>query len=213
MSEKKQITIKFSTMLIIAIVAIALVSAFFLFGGSSGEKSATSGATGDDPMKGSADAPVTIIEYSDFQCPFCARFWSQTLPQLQEEYIDTGKVKLIYKDFPLSFHENAQKAAEAGECADDQGMFWEYHDMIYENQNALSVSNLKSYAKDLGLDTSEFNDCLDSEKYEDEVKEDFKEGQAAGVSGTPAFFINGKSLVGAQPFSEFKKVIDAELAK
>ncbi len=212
MADRKVITIKFSTMLIIAIILIAVVSAFFLVKGSSGEKSTTSSATGDDPMKGSADAPVTIIEYSDFQCPFCARFWSQTLPQIQEEYIDTGKVKLIYKDFPLGFHENAQKAGEAAECADDQGMFWEYHDMIYENQISLSVSSLKTWAKELGLDTSEFNDCLDSGKYTDEVKEDFKEGQAAGVSGTPAFFINGRSLVGAQPFSAFQQIIEEELS-
>ena len=165
----------------------------------------------DDPSKGDANAPITIIEFSDFECPFCARFYQQTLPQLEKEYIDTGKVKFVYRDFPLSFHPNAQKAAEAGECADDQGKFWEMHDKIFDNQNAISINDLKGYAADLGLDTDEFNSCLDSGKHSAEVQKDFKDGQAARVSGTPAFFINGVKLVGAQPFSAFQQIIESQL--
>ena len=165
----------------------------------------------DDPVLGSADAPVTIIEFSDFQCPFCKRFADQAWPQIYEEYIKTGKVKVVFRDFPLGFHDKAQKAHEATECADDQGKFWEMHDLMFANQASISEDNYKKWAGDLGLDTTEFASCLDSGKHAQEVKDDFADGQAAGVSGTPSFFINGKKLVGAHPFATFKQVIDAEL--
>ncbi len=165
----------------------------------------------DDPVEGDPNAPVTIIEFSDFQCPYCGRFFNQTLPQIREEYINTGKVKLVYRDYPLNFHQYAQKAAEAGECAHEQGMFWEMHDVLFEKQNEwenVGEDKFKEYASELGLDTTQFNDCLDSGKYKDEVQADFSEGSAAGVRGTPAFFINGQLLSGAQPFSAFQAVID-----
>ena len=165
----------------------------------------------DDPVMGSEDAPVTIVEFSDFQCPFCARFFSQTLPLIEKDYIDSGKVKLVYRDFPLSFHQNAQKAAEASECADEQGKFWEYHDKMFENQNALDTTSLKKYAEDLGLDTAEFNDCLDSGQMASKVQNDVNDGQKYGVTGTPTFFINGIKVVGAQPYSAFHEVINQEL--
>ena len=165
----------------------------------------------DDPMKGKANAPIEIIEFSDFQCPFCSRFYTQTLPQIQKEYIDTGKAKLVYRDFPLSFHPEAQKASEASECAEDQGKFWEMHDKLYENQGSLSSDSYKAWAAEMGMDSSEFDDCLDSGKYAQEVQDDMNDGRAAGVSGTPSFFINGKKLVGAHPFETFKQVLDAEL--
>ena len=167
----------------------------------------------DDPVEGAKNAPVTIIEFSDFQCPFCERFYTQTLPQIENEYIKTGKAKLVYRDFPLSFHENAQKAAEAGECADEQGKFWVMHDMIFENQASLSVADLKKYAGRVGLDQAKFDSCLDSSKYAAEVQKDQTDGQAAGVTGTPGFVINGRLIVGAQPFSAFKQAIDAALAE
>ena len=167
----------------------------------------------DDPMKGDVNAPVTIVEFSDFECPFCAKFYSETMERLEKEYINTGKVKIVFRDFPLGFHQNAQKAAEAAECADDQGKFWEMHDIIFENQKSLSLSSLKQWAGQIGLDTGEFNSCLDSGKHAGEVQDDFKEGANYGVSGTPGFFINGIPLVGAQPFSSFKEIIDSELAK
>ena len=164
-------------------------------------------------VQGSKDAPVTIIEFSDFQCPYCGRFYSQTLPQIEEEYIKTGKVKLVYRHCPLSFHQYAQKASEAAECADEQGKFWEYHDKLYENQNSLDAASLKKYAKELGLDTAKFDSCMDSGKTASKVQKDFKDGQAAGVQGTPAFFINGVPVTGAQPYEVFKQVIEQELKK
>ena len=171
----------------------------------------------DDPVKGNPDAQVVIVEFSDFQCPFCERFAEQTLPELKEKYIDTGKVKLIYRDFPLSsIHPEAQKAAEATECADDQGKFWAYHDILFEKRSEWSgvgAAKFKEYAVDLGLDTHAFDECLDSDKYKDEVLDDLNAGQAVGVTGTPTFFINGQKLVGAQPFTAFETVIDEELAK
>lgn len=166
----------------------------------------------DDPVKGDKDAPVQIIEFSDFQCPFCARFFSQTLPQLEKEYIDAGKANLVYRDLPLPFHPESQKAAESAECADDQGKFWEMHDTIFKNQQTMSVDNYKKWAAELGLDMETFNSCLDSGKHADEVKNDLADANSYGASGTPTFFINGKMLVGAQPFQAFKALIDQELA-
>ncbi len=166
----------------------------------------------DDPVLGDKNAPVTIIEFSDYQCPFCERFWSQTLPLIKANYIDTGKVKLVYRDFPLGFHQYAQKAAEAAECADDQGKYWEMHDKLFQNQAALTINDLKRYASELGLDTSTFNQCLDSGKYTKEVQKDLADGSASGVSGTPSFFVNGVQIVGAQPYSAFEQAIEAAIA-
>ncbi|MBI4037136.1 thioredoxin domain-containing protein [Candidatus Daviesbacteria bacterium] len=168
----------------------------------------------DDPVLGNPNAPITIIEFSDYQCPFCQRFWTETLPLIKSQYIDTGKVKLVYRDFPLSsIHPDAQKAAEAAECADEQGKYWEYHDKLFENQFDLSITALKRYAQELGLNTEKFNTCLDSGQMASEVSKDLSEGTAAGVQGTPGFFINGRFLGGAYPFEQFKTIIDEELAK
>jgi len=173
--------------------------------------SPTSNVAMKDNIKGNENAPVTIIEYSDFECPFCARFYRDTFGQIEEEYIETGKVKVIFKHFPLGFHANAQKAAESAECASEQGKFWEMHDILFEKGVSGGISTFKTYAKDIGLDTSSFDECLDSGKMEDTVKANIKEGKNNGISGTPAFIINGKTISGAQPFSKFKQVIDAEL--
>lgn len=164
----------------------------------------------DAPSKGPANAPVTIIEFSDFQCPFCSR-GKATMDQVVSTYGD--KVRLVFRNFPLSFHQNAEKAAEAAQCANEQGKFWEYHDILFANQGALAVENLKQYAVDLKLDTAKFNSCLDSGKYAAKIQTDISDGQAAGVRGTPAFYINGRSISGAQPFENFQKVIEEELAK
>jgi protein-disulfide isomerase len=170
----------------------------------------------DDQWTGDENAPVVIVEFSDFQCPFCERWATETLPQLTQTYIDTGKVRLVYRDFPLSsIHPEAQNAAESAECARDQGKFWEYHDTLFENRmdwSGVGDAKFKQYAADLGLDTSQFNDCLDSDKYKNEVLDDLNAGGSVGVSGTPTFFINGKKLVGAQPFENFVTVIEEELA-
>jgi len=165
----------------------------------------------DDTIKGSKDSPVTVIVFSDYQCPYCEKFFTDTLPLIEKNYINTGKVRFVYRDFPLDFHQYAKKAAEASECADSQGKFWEYHNKLFENQNSLDIVSLKQYAKDLSLDETKFNDCLDSGKMTAEVQKDIEDGMTNDISGTPTFFINGIKLVGAQPYSVFQQVIDTEI--
>ncbi len=177
----------------------------------------------DDPFLGPENAKVTIVEFSDYQCPFCRSFWQETLNQIKKEYIDSGKsVKFVYRDFPLSsIHLMAQKYAEAAECSQDQNKYWEMHDKIFQEQDKLgqgtvsayTINDIKRWAGELGLNSSQFNQCLDSDKYKNEVEKDFNDGRNAGVNGTPTFFINGKISVGAQPFETLKKVIDEELEK
>jgi len=168
----------------------------------------------DDAVLGNENATVTIIEFSDYECPFCGRYFKQTYPQIVKEYVNTGKVKIVFRDFPLEFHQNAQKAAEASEVAHELGgndAFWKMHDKIFENQQAISEQNLVKYAKEIGLDENKFKEILISGKYKNEIQKDIEDGQKAGVQGTPTFFINGRILIGAQSFSEFKKIIDEEL--
>jgi protein-disulfide isomerase len=162
----------------------------------------------DDPYLGPMDAPVTIIEFSDFECPYCKRFRDETLDQLLQAY--EGKIRFVFRDFPVH-GESAVKMAEAAECAHDQDRFWEYHDKLFSNQSALDVASLKSYASDLGLDAAVFNDCLDTGKHTAEVQKDSQDAQTLGVNGVPTFFINGVLIEGAQPFSAFQQVIDAAL--
>jgi protein-disulfide isomerase len=165
-------------------------------------------ATG--PSKGSDKAPVIIVEFSDFECPFCSKA-EATVTQVMAEYKD--KVRVVFRDFPLPFHPRAQKASEAGQCASDQGKFWEMHGKLFANQNALEVPALKGYAKDLGLDQARFDKCLDSGEKAKIIEANRKAGEEVGVSGTPAFFVNGMLINGAQPFEAFKSLIDAELAQ
>ncbi|MBT3814291.1 DsbA family protein [Candidatus Woesearchaeota archaeon] len=170
----------------------------------------------DDSIKGDKDAPVTIVEFSDYECPFCTKFYDQSLQQIEKNYIDTGKVKFIYRDFPLSFHQNAQKAAEAAEVAGELGgdeKYFEMHDLLFEKGVAGGVASFKQYAREIGLDGGKFDKMLDSGEMAKEVQDDFIAGQQLGVSGTPAFFINGNLVSGAQPFSVFEQVIEAELSK
>jgi len=166
----------------------------------------------DDPFLGDVNAPITIVSFEDYQCPFCKRAFDQTFPQLKKEYIDTGKVKYVYRDFPLGFHPEAQPAAEASECADDQGKFWEYHDAIFQNQQSLGSALYTQLAEQLNLDVDKFNQCMQTGKFRSEVQNDFNDGQSYGVSGTPTFFINGIKLVGAVPYQAFQQIIEAELA-
>jgi protein-disulfide isomerase len=160
-------------------------------------------------IKGKSNAKVTIVEYSDFQCPYCARATTEAVAQIIKDYVDTGKVRLIFRHFPLSMHQNAAKAAEVAECAGDQGKFWEMHDKLFANQQALDVESLKKYASDLGLDTTKFNTCLTTGAKQSIVQAQVSEGSRFGVTGTPTFFINGKQVVGAQPYEVFKQEIDA----
>jgi protein-disulfide isomerase len=164
----------------------------------------------DGPAKGPATAPVTIVEFSDFQCPFCGRL-IPTLEQVKAKYGD--KVRIVFRQFPLPMHPNAQKAAEASLCANEQGKFWEMHDVMFKNQQELAVDNLKSKAAALGLKADVFNQCLDSDKYAAKIQADQKEGQSVGVNGTPAMFINGRFVNGAVPFDQITTVIDDELKR
>jgi protein-disulfide isomerase len=163
-------------------------------------------ATG--PARGPDNAPITIVEFSDFQCPFCSRALG-SVEQVMKAYPD--KVRLVFRQFPLDMHKEAPKAAEAALCANEQGKFWEYHDVLFQNQQQLAVEQLKQHAGNLKLDAKKFAECLDSGKMAATVKADMEAGSKVGVTGTPAFFINGVMLSGAQPFEEFKKVIDDEL--
>lgn len=191
-------------------------------GGQSGEEQTSGGQGFPDtftvdlkgwPSKGSENAPVVIVEYSDFACPFCKRFHDDTLPQLIQEYIDAGKVRFVYKDFPVV---GGEKAAEAAHCAADQGKYWEYHDMLFANQTEDrgswgNVSVHEGYAKELGLNVSLFTECFESGKHQEKVALSTRESMENGGTGTPFFLINDNPIVGAQPFESFKQIIDREL--
>ena len=169
-------------------------------------------AAGDDPSKGGpASAPVTLVEFSDFQCPYCARV-GPALTRVEEVYGD--QVRIVFKDFPLlQIHNNAAKAAEAGSCANEQGKFWALHDKMFENQSKLSVAEIKQHAKEAGLDANAFDQCLDSGKQTAEWTKDLADGEKYGVTGTPAFFVNGRLLGGAASFEKLAEVIDDELSR
>ncbi|MGZ4821372.1 MAG: DsbA family protein [Terriglobales bacterium] len=167
---------------------------------------------------GDADAKVTMVTFCDFQCPYCKSFYTDTEWQIVNEYVKTGKAKIAFRHFPLSIHQNAQMAAQAAECAAKVGgndAFWKYHDTLFtkgrSDGTGLEAPSLKQYAADLQLDTATFNTCLDKQELAAIVSKDSADGEAAGVRATPTFFINGKSLVGALPFSSFKAAIDAQL--
>lgn len=170
---------------------------------------------GDDVILGSKDAPVTLIEFGDYQCPFCARFFSETEEQIRKQYIETGKVKMVYKDYAFLGPESVA-AAQAAECAKDQGKYWVYHDALYneeivdnqENSGNLTTDRLKEIAVENGLNKSQFDPCFDSKKYESEVNGDYDEAQTLGVQATPTIFINNQKFTGALPFAAFQEAID-----
>lgn len=169
--------------------------------------------TQSDHVVGNANAPLTLIEYSDFQCPFCSRF-HPTVKQVLQEY--PNDVKVIFRHFPLSFHPNALPAAEASECAGEQGKFWEYADKLFENQSALGAELYTKLAADIGLNTDAFKACLDSDKFLTHIQQDMQGGSSAGVSGTPGSFLidadgNAQSIKGALPYSTVKSIIDQAL--
>ncbi len=230
------VTIKKSTLKIalIAVVAFAIgIGAAYLFLNPGSKDTSTTEQTGvsldDDPVIGSKDAPIAIVEFSDFQCGYCRLAWKETVPELLKNEIAAGKVKLVYRDFPIqSAHPSAVMAAEAAQCANEQGKFIEMHDKIFSEQQKISDStqqftiafsedDIKKWASEVGLDTSAFNSCLSSDKYLPEIEKDLQDGVNAGVTGTPTFFIgkvqNGRlvspvKLPGAYPYSEFQKVLN-----
>jgi protein-disulfide isomerase len=163
------------------------------------------------PFKGPAKAPVTIVEFSDFHCPFCRRV-IPTLTQIESKYGD--KIKLVFRDFPIEgLHPGATKAHEAARCANEQGKFWPYHDKLFAGPPKSSPEIFKAFAKELGLDVASFETCFDAGKYQADIKKDIEEGNRVGVTGTPAFFINGRLISGAQPLEAFARIIDDELSR
>ena len=183
-------------------------------------------STDNDPIIGNPNAPITIIEFSDFQCPFCAKFHIQTLPKIMEEYIKEGKVKLVFRDFPIqSIHSNALLASVAAECANEQGKFKEIHDKLFENQNEWNNKNtdnviilFNQYSSEMGMQKEKFDSCIKNGKYIKEIQKDLEDGRTYGISGTPGFFIGNDEvgfieLKGAHPFENFKNIIDNQLEK
>ncbi|MBF0462295.1 MAG: DsbA family protein [Magnetococcales bacterium] len=161
-----------------------------------------------DLVRGKVDAPITLIEFSDFECPYCRRAQG-TLQAVEKEYGD--KVRFAFRHYPLPFHEQAPKASEAAQCAADQGKFWPFHDALFAEGTSLAPADLKKLAGKLALDQAAFDACLDSSRHANRVAKDSAEGKQLGISGTPTFFVNGIRLVGAVPLDKFKQVIDAEL--
>ncbi|MBI4018596.1 MAG: DsbA family protein [Candidatus Aenigmarchaeota archaeon] len=196
---KKQAAYIAATLVALAVIYLALFS-----------KPSYEPGEMQEHIRGNHNAPVVIVEFSDFQCPYCGAV-QPTLKQLMQEYPDD--VKLIYRHFPLPSHAYAMKAAEASECASDQGKFWEYHDMLFGNQNRLDLSSLKEYAAQIGLNSTSFNSCLDSGVMSQRVKFAQESGIERGVSGTPTFLINDRMLSGNQPYNVFKSAVDGELEK
>ena len=174
----------------------------------------------DDPYLGNLSAPVKVIEFSDFQCPYCRVFWTDTLPLLKTDYINTGKILFVYRDFPLSFHPASVISAQASNCAKEQNKYWEFHDKMFGEEEkkgtgtiTYGIVELKRWAKEIGMNSDDFNKCVDSQKYKSEVEKDIADGTKAGVSGTPTTFVNGVAIVGAQPYANFKAAIDKALAE
>lgn len=167
----------------------------------------------DDHVEGSPDAPVTVVEYADFECPFCGRFARETLPTIRTEYIETGLVRWVFRHFPLrQIHVCAEAASRGSECAADQDMFVEFHDRLFANQSALCNADLKNHAVILGLNSTTFDTCLDSGGKADRVQRDLDSGEEAGVTATPHFFINGKSVIGFRSADQMRSELNAALA-
>lgn len=164
----------------------------------------------DDPAVGNPNAPIKLIEFSEFQCPFCKRA-RPTIEKILSTYKDN--IYYVFRDFPLSFHKEAKGAAIAANCAHDQGKYWDFNKKLWDIQSSLSAEKYQEIAKELKLDLGKFNKCIEGQKYVQEIDKDQQEGIDVGVSGTPAYFINGKFLSGAQPFENFQEIIDEELAK
>jgi len=222
--EKKDLLTPASILLGAILISVTIYFSFARVGGGSvAAKTQPAAAAGDvkTVIKERKDAPregkgkVTMIEFADFQCTFCQSFYNDSYKQIKAEYIDTGKVKFEFRHYPLPFHANAQISAEAAECANRQDKFFPYHDILFQRGQAdgtgLTSPELKNYASELGLDRAKFDRCLDGGEATEVVKADYAAGTGAGVSGTPSMFINGKIIVGNQPFTVFKQALDAAL--
>ena len=235
------INIKKTTVWQGATALLAIIVIILLITGNSSDNTAPDDNTGDqgtnvqaaqlvdenDAAIGSADAPLTIVEFSDFQCPFCRKGYGDAVAGIKENYVSDGTVRFVYKHLPLTnSHPMALKSAEASECAKEQGMFWKYHDKLFEEQNLLDsgskdgqvtktveyeTSDLKVWAEEIGLDTEQFNSCLDSGEMQSRVEEDAQTAISIGARSTPTFIIGTATVSGAQPFSVIQQVVEAEL--
>ncbi len=203
--------------LVVGLAAGIVVALFLVSAGGGGSNSANAsyppGYT--PPTLGETSAPVELVMWGDFQCPFCKRFEQQTLPELRRRYVDTGQVKFVWRDFE-HYGEESHSAAVAAHCAGEQSKFWQYHDILYQEQRGINQgtfvrANLQRYAAQLQLDAASFNVCLDSGSYDAVTAADFRAGRSQDVNGTPAFFINGDLVVGAQPTETFASLIDSKL--
>lgn len=201
--------------LIVVVLALTVSLALLPITGASQDQSVEEAlnALGKGPMLGNSAAPVTIVEFSDFQCSFCKKFWAETLPKLNETYVKKDKLKFVYRHFAI-LGKHSVEAAKGAECAGEQGKFWEYHDKLFTNQGeAFTNSKLKRYAKELGLETRPFVQCLDSDGYLKKIEGETAVAAFLGARGTPTFFVNRRLLVGAQPFKVFRTVIEEEQKK
>lgn len=177
--------------------------------------------TKGSPALGDPKAPITLVEFTDYQCPFCRKFYTNTFPEIKKQYIDTGKVRLILRDLPLGFHAKARPAAKAAHCAREQGKFWEMHDALFEGGGKLNRKDFVRYAETIGVDDSPFQECLESDRHKEDIDRDIADAGKASINGTPGFVlgktteneIEGSLISGAQPFTLFKRQIDSLLAK
>jgi protein-disulfide isomerase len=214
-----------NTLSVIASFALGILIGYFIWGfeasapkvlevndaPAAGEVRRVDVPTEGFPFEGPVDAPIVIVEFSDFQCPFCTKWHNETYKPLLEEYPD--QIKLVYRNFPLtSIHPDAYLSAEAAMCAGDQNRYWDYHEMLFEGIYGLSEDALRKYAEELDLDMATFNNCLDSQTYKQFVRDDMDYAASIGVQSTPTFYVNGTLIVGAQPIQVFRSVIDDELA-
>lgn len=234
--EKKEniVVIKKSKLIIVVvsiIIIIGIIIGLRYFGFFNPVNGKIEVIANDSPVLGSSNATIYVVEFSDYECPYCQASegtnqeviatlkqrdptWEAPIPKVIEEYVNTGKVKLVFRNFPV--HGN-REPANAAKCAQEQGKFWEYHQKLFENYNALTDTDLKKYAADLSLNLSQFTQCLDSKKYENIIQNDLKNGNGLGVSGTPTFFVGNEEkeyekIVGAQSFSDFKQIIDSKIS-
>ena len=168
---------------------------------------------GPGPTKGQPNAPISVVEFSDFQCSFCRKFWQETFPKLEAEYIKTGKVRFVYRHF-IALGPLSEQAAHAAECAGEQGKFWPYHNLLFERAGPLAFTDgrLKEYARELGLDPRALDGCMTSGRYKDRIRQESAAAHYLGATGTPTFLIGGQLLIGAHPFETFKRALDAILA-
>lgn len=201
------------TILLLTIIILGILGIIFVVHTMNEKKTITSqnSPISGKIIEGNQNASITIVEFSDYECPYCQRFYKTTYQQIKKEYIDTGKANLIFKSFPLNIHKNSEKAAEAALCAGEQGKYYEMYNMLFENGAEGGITQFKEYAKKLDLNKNAFNTCLDSGIMQKTIQKSIAQGKKLGVTGTPTFFINGQMILGAQPLKVFEQKINSIL--